>query len=421
MRKYLFFLLIMLLVTPAFASDWSMFKKDTSHSGFTTDAVNPPLTVVWSFNLGFDSDSSPVVVNDVLYVGSNYGIHALDARTGRELWKTQTNGFVKSAPTVVDGTLYVGGDDNRFYAVDIKNGTMKWIYKNALQGYTSSSIVENNLVYAGSKDGSFYVFDARSGRLSWQVLTGKMIESSPATGGGIFVFGTDGGLIIAIDAATQKEKWRYDTGVSDILSSPLIAEGSVFAGSNDGNIYALNITNGALKWKYSTGSNVQSSPSYKDGTIFAGSRDSNLYAIDAGTGALKWKSQTAGLVDSSPAISNSIVYFGSTNNFIYGLDANTGELLWRNLTGQKDNDYITSPAISGNMLYAVTHNGVVYAYSGVAVQATSAATPAVMETTVTPAPTLSPTATPTATEKAPGFEYPILVLLILVLIRKRRD
>ncbi len=422
MKKFIFLLMALLLVTPALASDWGMFKKDVSHSGFTTDAVNPPLSVIWSFNLGFDSDSSPIIVNDVLYVGSNFGIHALDASTGRELWRTHTNGFVKSAPAVADGVLYVGADDSRFYSMDIKDGAMKWIYKNATAGYTSSPVVINNLAYTGSKDGSFYAFDVQSGEPSWQILTGKVIESSPAMGDGVIVFGTDGGLIIAIDAATRKEKWRYDTGVSDILSSPLIADGSVFVGSNDGNIYALNTTNGALKWKYSTGSNVQSSPSYKDGTIFVGSRDSNLYAIDASTGNLKWKTQTSGFVDSSPAISNDVVYFGSRNNFIYGLDANTGKLLWRNSTGQNDNDYITSPAISGNMLYAVTHSGVVYAYSGVGVQATQA-TPATTakETTATPAPTLSPTVTPTATKKTPGFEFPVAVLLILVLIRKRHD
>ena len=424
MKKFIFLLMASMLITPALASDWGMFKKDMSHSGFTADPVNPPLTVAWTFDLRFDSDSSPIIVNDVLYVGSNYGIHAIDAKTGRELWKTRTNGFVKSAPIVADGVLYVGADDRRFYAMDIKDGSMKWIYKNATDGYTSSPIVINNLAYTGSKDGSFYAFDVRIGEPAWQILTGKAIESSPALGDGIFVFGTNGGLIIAIDTVTRKEKWRYDTGISDIISSPLIADGSVFVGSNDGNIFALTTAKGVLKWKYSTGSNIQSSPSYKDETIFVGSRDNNMYAIDAGTGVLKWKSQAAGYVDSSPAISNDIVYFGSRNNFLYALDASTGKLLWRNSTGQNDKDYITSPAISGNMLYAVTHGGMVYAYSGAAVQATQATpttTPAVKETTPAPTPTLSPAVTPTATKKIPGFELPVLVLLIMALIRKRRS
>ncbi len=409
-----------MLITPVFASDWSMFKNDLSHSGFTADTVNPPLILKWTKELGSDSESSPVIINDVLYVGSNYGVHAIDVKSGRELWRTNTNGFVKSAPSVAGGILYIGADDKRFYAMDTKDGAIKWIYKNSTDGYTSSAAVVNNFVYVGSKDGGFYAFDVVTGEPSWQTLTGKAIESSPAVREGIITFGTNGGLVLVLDAATGKETLRHDMGISDIKSSPVIADGVIIIGSNDGNIYALNAANRTRKWVYSTGSNVESSPSIKDGTIFVGSKDSHLYAIDAKTGALKWNFQTAGYVDSSPAISNDVVYFGSRNNFIYALDAKTGRMLWRNSTGQKDKDYITSPAISGNMLYAVTHGGTVYAYEG-QIQATTAA-PTTAVTTITEtaaAPTVSPTGKTAETPKAPGFEFTALILLITVLIRKR--
>ncbi|MBU4491975.1 MAG: PQQ-binding-like beta-propeller repeat protein [Euryarchaeota archaeon] len=421
MRMVICLLLVSMIITPAFALDWSMFKKDPSHSGFTTDEVNPPLVVKWTFDLRFDTDSSPVIVNDVLYIGSNGGIHAIDAKSGRELWRTPTNGFVKSVPAVVDGVLYIGADDNRFYAIDTKDGTIKWIYKNSTDGYISSAAVINNLAYEGSKSGSFYAFDVRIGEPLWETLTGKPIESSPAAGDGIIVFGTNGGVVIALDAANGKEKWRYDTGVSALKSSPAIADGLVVIGSNDGSIYALTAIRGTLKWKYSTGSNVESSPSIKDGTIFVGSKDSNLYSIDLNTGMLKWKFAASGFVESSPAISNDIVYFGSKNNFIYALDANTGRMLWRNLTGQKDKDYITSPAISGNMLYAATKGGVVYAYSGVLPPAIITPTAApTMEVTPTVTETITPAASPTETKEAPGFGYSLLILLITILIRARK-
>lgn len=419
MRILIGLLLVSMLITPAVASDWNMFKKDQSHSGFTEDAATPPFTLKWVRNLGFDTDSSPVIVNDVLFIGSNGGIHAIDTISGNELWRTPTNGFVKSVPVVANGILYIGPDEKGFYSIDAGNGSINWIYKNSSAGYTSSASVMNNLALAGSKDGSFYAFNVQTGEPSWQTMTGKVIESSPAIGDGIIVFGTNGGLVIALDAAGGKEKWRYDTGLGDIKSSPVIADGTVYVGSNDGSIYALTTARGSLKWKYSTGSNVESSPSVKDNTIFVGSKDSNLYAIDAGTGTLKWKFQTSGYVDSSPAISGDIVYFGSKNNFLYGLDANTGKLLWRNMTGQKDNDYITSPAISGNTLYVATHSGFVYAYSGEIAQVTPTMT-AIKETMVSPTVTPGPTVTPTQTKKAPGFEYAVMILMITVFLSKGR-
>jgi outer membrane protein assembly factor BamB len=418
MRKILCLLLLSMLITPAFAADWNMFKNDVSHSGYTDDAVNAPLTLKWVKDLGFETDSSPVIVNDVLYIGSTFGVFALDVKTGKEIWRFQTDSFVESVPAVSNGVLYFGADDRKFYAVDAKDGTLKWKNDTSLGGYTASAVVVDNIVYAIPKDGTFYAFEASSGKLIWLNLFGKIVESSPAIGEGIIAFGTDGGDIIALDASTGKQKWGYDTGIIDIKSSPVIADGAIFIGSNDGSVYAIYTANGTLKWKYSTSDNVQSSPSVKNGVVYFGSRDSNFFAIDAATGKLKWEFSNSGPVISAPAISNNVVFFGTQNNVIYGLDANSGQLLWKNSTGKKDKDYITSPAISGNVLYAVTHSGLVYAYSS-EVRYTS--TPTVKETTATPSatPTSSPavsTPKPEPTKKSPGFDYPVYIMLIMLAI-----
>ncbi len=409
-------LLISLLAAPVFASDWGMFKHDLTHSGFTTDVVKPPLGLKWTYDLGFDTESSPVVVGNVLYVGSNYGIHAIDVNSGKELWRTHTDGFVKAAPTVVNGILYVGPDARQFVAIDTKDGSIKWDNKNITGGYLHSPAVMNNLVYVETS-GTFYALSAETGEPVWlDSRIGRQSQSSPAVADGLIVFGTDMGLIIALDAASGNEEWRYDiNNGADVVSSPLIANGTVFIGSNDGEIYALK-TNGVLKWKYKTGNNVESSPSVDDGTIFVGSQDFNLYALDAQTGVLKWQFNAGGFVDSSPAISNNVVYFGARSNMIYALDADTGEVLWSNSTGQDVKDYITSPAISGNMLYAVTTGGRVMAFSGALLPTP---TPTI---TSTPSPTATPVSTtvaPTATRSAPGFEFSIIVLLITAIIIKR--
>lgn len=426
MRKILCLILLLILITPAFAADWSMFKNDVSHSGYTIDAVNVPPTLKWTKDLGFETDSSPVIVNDVLYIGSTFGIFALDAKTGRELWRYHTNGFVKSVPAISNGVLYIGADDRKFYAIDAKEGTLKWMNDRSLDGFTASAAVIGNLVYAIPKDGSFYAFDTNNGEIIWTTLVGKVAESSPAIGEGIITFGTDGGAIVALDASTGKLKWSYDAGVSDIKSSPVIADGTVIIGSNDGSIYALTIEKGDLKWKYSTGDNVESSPSIKNGVVYVGSRDSSFLAIDMVSGKLKWKFPNSGPVISAPVISNDIVYFGTQNRFIYGLDANSGKVLWKNSTGENDKDHITSPAISGNVLYAATHKGIVYAYSsGIDVVQTPAiegtiskpaVAPNVTESATPVASTTVSTPTPEQTKKSPGFEYPVLVLLIILAI-----
>src|SRR5659263_54894 len=159
MRKIFCLLLLSMMAIPAFAADWSMFKNDLSHSGYTDDVLNVPLTLKWTKGLGFETDSSPVIVNGVFYIGSTFGVFALNAETGKEIWRYQTNGFIKSVPAVSNGVVYFGAEDKMFYAIDAKNGTLKWKNDTSLGGYTASAAVVDNIVYAIPKDGTFYSFD----------------------------------------------------------------------------------------------------------------------------------------------------------------------------------------------------------------------------------------------------------------------
>jgi hypothetical protein len=76
-------------------------------------------SLVWQTWLGDDIDSSPTVVDGVLYVGSDdSNVYAMDAVTGEVLWNTLTGGAVDSSPAVADGLVYVGSDDDRLWALD---------------------------------------------------------------------------------------------------------------------------------------------------------------------------------------------------------------------------------------------------------------------------------------------------------------
>lgn len=419
MRVAICLIILLMLTAPVYASDWMMFKKDESHSGLTTDTVKPPLVLKWTTNLGFDTDSSPVIVNDVLYIGSNNGIHAIDAKSGKKIWTTPINGFVKAVPAVVDGTLYIGPDDKRFYAIDTKDGSIKWTFKNSIDGYLSSPVVVNNLVYVGSKDGNLYAINIKTGEQAWIYSTGRDIDSSPAVVDGTVYFGNDDSNVFALDAISGSKKWSYDTGSSPVKSSPAVSNGIVYIGSNNGNIFALNAGNGVVKWTYTTGNNVETSPSIKNGIVFAGSKDGYFYALDSETGKLIWKFQTAGFVYSSSAvISNDVVYFGSRNNMMYALDAKTGERLLRNSTGTNDKDDITNPAISGDTLYFATHSGLISAFTSEGTGQTAPASTQVgpKATTVS---TPIQTNQPSGAQKTPGFEYAGIIFLITVFIRKR--
>ena len=116
------------------------------------------LQLKWKSILGnvlYESNiqSSPAVVNGVVYVGSdsNRTLSALNAITGAQLWSYATGSNVNSSPAVVNGVIYVGSQDGNVYALNADTGAKLWSYATEdLYPVTSSPAVVNGVVYVGS-------------------------------------------------------------------------------------------------------------------------------------------------------------------------------------------------------------------------------------------------------------------------------
>ena len=165
--------------------------------------------------------------------------------------------------------------------------------------------------------------------------------------------------------------WKFKTN-GRVISTPAVTNDVVYVGSTDNNLYAVNRADGTLKWKFGTKGWVGSSPAVANGIVYVGSVDGSFYAVDAATGKEKWSFKTAGehrftapgihggtprtemMADvfdvflSSPAISGGVVYFGSGDGNVYALDAASGALKWKFKTG---NVVHASPAISNGVVY----------------------------------------------------------------------
>jgi len=289
----------------------------------------------------------------------NTGLSSIDtsADTGTPKWSYTTGGEINSSPAIgADGTIYVGSDDNKLYAIN-PNGTLKWSYTTGYSMYSSPAIGADGTIYVGFGD-KLYAINP-NGTLKWSYTTGGGIDSSPAIGadGTIYVGSYDNKLYAINPNGTLK--WSYTTGYW-IDSSPAIgADGTIYVGSDDNKLYAIN-PNGTLKWSYTTGYYMYSSPAIgADGTIYVGSRDNKLYAINP-DGGLKWSFTTGNWIDSSPAIgADGTIYVGSGYK-LYAINPN-GTLKWSYTTGYWIE---SSPAIGADgTIYVGSYDNKLYAIS----------------------------------------------------------
>ena len=105
----------------------------------------------------------------------------------------------------------------------------------------------------------------------------------------------------------------------NIASSPAVYKEKVYFGSNDGVVYALNLYTGEQLWKFSTDNWVTSSPAVVNGRLYVGSFDSRLYCLNADTGEMIWKFTTSNSIQTSPAVADDAVYFGSNDGNVYAV------------------------------------------------------------------------------------------------------
>jgi outer membrane protein assembly factor BamB len=112
-------------------------------------------------------DSSPAVANGVVYIGSGEGVFALNASTGKQLWKYRMSRVSNPSPAVANGVVYVGSDDHNVYALNAKTGAPLWSY--ATGGAVATATVADGVVYIGSTFtiapfGRVYAFGLKQGQ-----------------------------------------------------------------------------------------------------------------------------------------------------------------------------------------------------------------------------------------------------------------
>jgi len=268
---------------------------------------------IWNYSTEGLIISSPNVVNGRVYIGSSDGnVYALNASTGAKIWNFaspgQSNeaatesgygdGAFASSPAVVDNVVYIGSDDGNIYALDALTGAKIWNFTTSIQPtYTwgnqvsSSPAVSDGIVYVGSVGGNVYALNASTGAKIWNYYTNPSrvygggyfhgVQASPAVAGGVVYVGSVDGKMYALNASTGNRIW--EANIFRVLSSAAVTDGVVYA-AGDAYVYALNTTTGFQVWNFTTQNQINSSPTVSEGVVYIGSQDGNFYAIGEAKG-----------------------------------------------------------------------------------------------------------------------------------------
>jgi outer membrane protein assembly factor BamB/serine/threonine protein kinase len=367
-------------------------------------ATAPPRWRPWRFRMSNDLWSTPVIVDDLLYVTS-FEVHALDVATGTRRFKS---GEVAWSMTVTGGHVYAS-DGPSLFSLDAKDGGVRWklpvdawVYSVAadrgtvvtgtrgggVQAWESSTgdqlwelsgaqsdfetpdsgpLLHGRTVYTWA-DGQLYALDARSGAEQWSYPVGDTsatggvpVRLRPAEDGVVYVCA--GSRVLALDSVTGAERWRFDAPAV-FLCPPVFVPGAAVAGGGVyladylGTVYALDAANGHDRWRIATEARQSPEPVVvTDGLVHVGSGKA-LYTIDAVPGTGRWRFEARGDIVCAPVAADGRVHFGSADHSLYTLDAVGGQLRWKLATG---GEITGAPVVTGGVLYACSKDRCVYA------------------------------------------------------------
>ena len=317
-------------------ADWLNWRRSDDGFGYSPlTQINRSnarrLQLAWSLSLPAGTNQiTPLVHDGVMYVNSFGTVQAIDASTGDVLWKfTRVAAAVTPAgpPTTqprnlaIYGTsLFVPTLDNHLLALDARSGELRWDH-----------LIEE----------SGGVLRLTGGPM---VVHGKVIQGVSGCSGAGYAGGC---FILALDAETGKERWRFNT-----IARPGLAGGETW---NDapleqrfgGSVWLAGTYDAALNLVYfGTGQTYHIAPLMKANANREASTDA-LYtdttlALNPDTGELVWHYQHHGrevwdldwafertivTLPTAQGPTKAVVTFGKLG-ILDALDARTGRYLF---------------------------------------------------------------------------------------------
>ncbi len=187
--------------------------------------------------------------------------YGFDKRTGAVVWTSTPGGEVADLNTASNGTvaviggrrLYISGNGDGFlYALEARTGRMVWKFELSKRAINSSPVVDGTVVYAGHSEenvdegtlGRLVAIDAtgtgdvtKSHELWRRRDIGNGFPTPLVHDGTVYVMDNSANLF-ALDAKTGASRWTYSLGTVG-KSAPVFGDGKIYATEVNGWFHIL--------------------------------------------------------------------------------------------------------------------------------------------------------------------------------------
>jgi outer membrane protein assembly factor BamB len=344
------------------AEDWPQWRGPDRSGHAATSAMSPrelpkDLQPKWRLSVG-GGHSSPVLAGGrLIYLDQQNDrevAHALDARTGRELWRTEYSaGFQdewgpgpRSTPIIDGDRVYIQSCSGEFRCLRLKDGAVVW----------KTSFNDDFGVKFNNKDGTA----SRRGNNGSGVIDGDRLVlpvGSPADAS-----------LVCFDKNTGQVLWKAgqdEAAYSSFMVASLAEVKQVVAFTADA-LLGADLADGRILWRVplkTTAKRHAASPVIVGNRGMVNSHTLGLLCFEvrkSGTGfeaVSAWENKDLKINLATPVVVGDALYCQGANRDYICADVKTGKLLWSQAgfgTGRKD---YASTIVAGDRLLVLTEDG----------------------------------------------------------------
>jgi outer membrane protein assembly factor BamB len=266
-----------------------------------------------------------------LYVTNNYGeALALDAKSGKIVWRRALGGPTRAAPTIAGGRVFVVTADNQLHALSVKDGSVQWTHAGLAEVTgvlgAASPAYETGLVAVPYTSGEVYGLRPDNGRVLWSDTLAAIrpsdsvssladIRANPVIDRGRLIVIGHSGRMEAIDLRTGGRAWDDPIGG---ISMPWVAGDFIFVISTDNRVICLTRDEGRIRWLTQLDRWLDAvkkrnpilwlGPVLGGGKLIITSNDGRILAVSPANGAIMNTIDAGDPISVSPIIANGTLY-----------------------------------------------------------------------------------------------------------------
>jgi len=329
-------------------------------------AASATIQKAWSISLGGGDEVmrdglAPAADLERVYLAGRGGeVLAVQAETGRVLWRSKADAELTGGPGAGGGVVAVGTADGEVIALDGATGTRRWAAKVGGEVLAAPAVTAN-VVVVRTVAGRVLGLALETGKELWredQQIPRLTLRGTapPVIAGNAAICGFDNGRVLSIDATAGEVFWEQLVSPArgrtelerlvDIDASIKVREADVLVAGFQGRVAMLALDSGQIWWSREISSHR--GLDVNDDLVVVSSAMGEVIALRRRTGVEVWRQEGLRLRRlSAPALVGGRVAVADFEGYVHWLDAATGGFVARSKTSGRTSN---APLVVGGLV-----------------------------------------------------------------------